>query len=493
MLQNIRHHIQKHPLLCIILFGFLLRIAFIQSIPLLADEPLYAVMIEEQLSSPTINPTFLGYEVGWKPPVFFWIYAFFAALLKPLPIPIEMVYRIPTVIFGLINITLVHYILKKLIPEKKIVIFTTLLYASIFLVVHVDGKVLTDTLAMTFILASIFSYLKSEENRKWFLLAGIFGFLAVFIKLALAIMAPLIAGIYFFQKNKKILRSPGFILSVLLIPLALFINYSLFENKAQASDLYLDMIENKILYNLQIGKLIGSFFPFFVLTSVWTIISFLGFFKHWKKNLVLSFWYLLSIFPLIGGFYMPWYFMPVMPAISYFAVCGLIYDKEKINSDLFFKTIFAIFIISGIIIGNLYLEDIGSRNYKYKEIGEEIAFKENVLIIGRYNSPIFGYKILLETRELGKPHDFGWVARLGKTPPDIALVYIDDYYAEPEDVVQGSFARIFFDGYAYRKDTELQSFDHIVLVQVENVTSDSLPFENSVLYQDLDVILVRVD
>lgn len=481
--------IGRRPLAFLIIYSLLFRLLFMLTVPFVADESLYAVMIEEQIDSPSLNPTFLGYEVGWKPPLFFWVYAPFAALLKPLPIPLEAVYRLPTVLFGMLNVVLAYHIISRLSGNKEIIFYTTLVYSTIFLGVNTDAKVLTDTLAMTFILASILAYLRAGRDNKQYILAGIFAFLAFFVKQALAFMAPLVATFYFLQFDRKTLTNSYFIISLLLPVLAVLVNYSIFENKGQADTVYLDMIENKILKNFDLEKLSGSLMLFFILTSVWLPLSMLGFLKHWRDNLALSCWYALTIFPLIAAYGMPYYFLPVMLPMAYFSVSALIHnEKSEVTTDRFFKLVLAMLIPISTVIGFIFLQDVAPTYQSDKEAGELLVGKENVMMVGYYHSGIFGYKMLNEERATGGSLDFGWILITDEDiPEDTALSYVRNYNANAANITQGSFSKIFFEGGTYRKDTNITEFRYFVFTNVYPAVSEHLPFNNTLLYYSSEI------
>ena len=60
----------------LVVFYLITRLPVLDYLPLVQDEALYSIMIEEQRESLTLVPTFLGYEVSWKMAPFFWIYSF---------------------------------------------------------------------------------------------------------------------------------------------------------------------------------------------------------------------------------------------------------------------------------------------------------------------------------------------------------------------------------------------------------------------------------
>jgi hypothetical protein len=460
---------EKKLLVILVLFFLVTRFALINYLPLIQDENIYSIMIEEQIDNPTLVPTFLGYEVGWKPPIFFWVYGLFAMVLSQLPVSIEVVYRLPTLIFGLINLILVFKITKEITKKNEIAFFTAFIYEFIFLVIYTDLIVMTDILAVTFILASILTYLYAQDNHKLFLLAGLFSFLAFFTKQVNALVAPIFIFAYFFQTNKKILSNPMFIISLIAVPLAFLTNYIMFSSSEQAYAVYSDLIEKKIISSLNLQSFYGSIGPFYLLVSIWIPLSLFGFIKHWRKNLAMSIWYALTIFPLVAGFYMPFYYLPIIPPLAFFSALILLYnEKNELTVDKFFYFILGLMLIIGLIVGSYFYVEMKNAYSDQKDAGMFIASKKNVMIVGEYNPGIFGYKMLLDKRKNGEWPEVGWIITSGEEKN--LKPFLSDYHYEGSSVVDGNFAKMYFEANTYRKDTNLTNFDYVVIVSDENVS-----------------------
>src|SRR3989338_1271864 len=129
----------------LIFLYFFLRLFLLDYLPFIRDEALYVQMINEQLSSPSFIPTFLGYPMDWKPPVFFWIYGFFVSLLSNFDLSFEFIYRFPSVLFGSFNLILVYLLTKELSKNIDIAKVVSIIYCINFLVVQVNVSLLIDT------------------------------------------------------------------------------------------------------------------------------------------------------------------------------------------------------------------------------------------------------------------------------------------------------------------------------------------------------------
>jgi len=450
----------------------LVRLAFLDFVPFMKDEGLYSVMIEEQVANPTLVMTFLGHEVGWKPPLFFWIYSQFVPFLRSMDfLSIEAVYRLPGTLFGLANVLLVFFIFEKILKQRDEAFLTALIYTMVFLTINVDNRVLTDTLCGTALFAGILFYLEGMEKREYFLLGGLLTFIAYFVKQTNAALVPIIAVGYLFENDRRKLRDPIFLVSLLAFPIAMFLfdlsishilNPELNStNGMGAVSSY--VIERVILDNLNISAITGSLIPFILTTGVFFIASFFGMLKNWQRSITLTVWYLLIIFALVGGIWMPWYFYPMAPAIAYFSLQLFIREKNgKKVKDFFFY-----FTLCIVIVGSFCLGFMNNLNYREgftseKLAGEFLAGKDNVLIIGQYAPSIPAYKILEEKRATGSWKDFGWIITLDGNTEGITG-FVKDYWINRSDVIDGSFKDMFWQKGIYRKDTNITTFDYIAI------------------------------
>lgn len=476
----------KKTIILLLLVFLVPRLLAIDFIPMKLDECLYAVMIEEQIDHITFVPTFLGYETGWKPPLFFWASAFFVSILKNFDfLSIDAIYKLPNIFFGLINLFLVYHIIRHISKDEKFAIVTCFVYSLIPLTVYVDSSVLIDPLVTVFILGSIYSYLRAGKDRKMFLVAGLLTFLAFFTKQVTAMVAPAFAIAYYYQHEKKLLKNPYFVISLLAIPLAFLLNYFLYSDYGQANTVFLDLITNKLIYNLiDPNSLFLSLKSIFFLSGIWFVLSAAGFAKNWKLELGMSAWLLLSVFSFIGGAGTPWYFYPVMPAVAYFATSVMARDEHGKNRlDLFFAIGISAMILVSLVMGYGLILNIKDNYGADKAAGEMMAFKEKVLIMGGYAPGTFSYKIIEEERATGKSLDFGLILmHPEQLTRETAEPFLENYYGPGgEGIADGNFLDMFFDRRIYRKDAEIEEFDYVVLVDLPMKLDEKIIFnENNV-------------
>ena len=457
-----------------------IRLTLISYVPFMQDEGLYAVMIEEQIAHPTLVTTYLGYEVGWKPPLFFWISGFFVQFLRDLPIPIEAVYRLPTILFGLINVFLVFFIFEKTTKRKDLAFLIALAYVTVGVCIHTELRVLTDTICGTFIYAGILAYLNISKGNHWLLLGAIFTFLAYFTKQYTAAIVPFFAVAYVFQNDRKKLFAPLFVISLLAFPLA-----ALAEDATRGWGLgntTAIVTNNTLIKNLNWAHIGGSLIAIFAYTAAFFIFSLFGFWKNWKEDYAMSVWYLLMVFPFIAGALMTFYFYPVIPVMVYFTITVLSRDGKKIKLDKFFYLVYFMVLILGLCLSIATHISYRELLLLQKDVGDFLAGKENVMIIGAYGPGIQSYKVLDEIRTNGSALDYGLIISDNNETTESYQRFVDNYMVERDDVIDGNFKWAFMiTDKIYRKSTNVTDFDYICLVGnvSQNVTVDGeLVLEN---------------
>ncbi|MFH1685462.1 MAG: glycosyltransferase family 39 protein [Candidatus Micrarchaeota archaeon] len=456
----------------------LIRVPFLEYLPLVQDEAPYSLVISEMADSPGLTPTFFGYPVSWKPPLFHIVYSLFSKL----PLSIELVSRLPSLLFGLFSLVPLFYLLQNAGCSRNIAFFSTLIFLFSFVSHYPQTALLADSLAFFLIVTSLFFYTDKTYGNWKFLAAGIFVFAAFFVKSVLVFMVPLLA-VVFYLNQKDVLKNPIFIISLIAAPLALMLHFMLLDSVGLAEELY--FTEMKFHLSAKDGflesayQILGSISTLLVGAGFWLALSFIGFWKNWRENKFMTVWYLLTGIALLGGHFMPWYFLPVFPAIAYFSSLTLIKHDGKERIDTFFAIFLALTIIATIIPPLMWYDYLYSFKHAEKEAGLLVSGKENVLIIGGYRPGVISYKVLTEKRN-GQNLDFGWILDPGDTlSDDVILEHIGDYYLDEYDVIDGSFSSMFLDhSVAYRKDTNVSDFDYIVLL------NRGIPLDGELIYNN---------
>jgi hypothetical protein len=481
----------EYRLLCILFVAFLLtRLPLLGYMPLVKDEAVYAIMVEEQADHLTLVPTFLGYPVNWKPLVFFWAYS--QSVHLPIPLPLEASYRVPSLVFSLLAIPVLYRTMRNLGSTQPLAFFTTLVFLISMPSINPSVSLLTDSLNFLLISSSLWLYTEPKLGRWRFIAAGALSFAAFFTKLVIAFMIPILALAYFYFNERRTLKSPLLILSLLFVPAAYLANMALLDSMGMGGDAYSAAFGGHVavweqLWR-QMGILIGSVTVFMLGAGIWFALSIVGLITHWRREKFMACWFAMVIFPLLTGTYMIWYYLPVMPAISYFAVLLLIRWDGLDKMDKFFAIFFsAMLLLTTAMVAYVYI--INHEFYiAEKEAGLLIAGHENVSIVGVYAPTIVATKELTELREGGRMLDFGWVVSSGTFSEDEVRSFAMDYWSDEYPAVQGDFNGFFSNFTTYRKDTNITDFDYLVITGEYPVS----PPGSALIYNRSNITIYRI-
>ncbi len=456
----------RECLMALAVIYLLIRLPLLTFLPLTQDENLYALMAEEQFHHPTLIPTFLGYPVSWKPVPVFWIYAGFSKLLSGL-LPMEALYRLPSVLFGLLALLPLYFLLRNAGSTLPAAFFTVLIFTVSIVSIYPQAAFLTDSLLFLLICASLWLYTEKRLPAWRFLAAGALAFAAFFVKLVIAFIIPVLAVAYFYVRRRETLANPLFLVSMLAAPAAFLLHFALLQSSSLASELYVSDIGGHLLSPKgsawQIWQLAGSLSVFLSTTGIWFALSLYGFWKYWRKELFMASWYALLVFPVLTGFFMPWYYLPVLPAIAYFAAAALLRWEGREKPDRLFLAVLAMALALSLFLAVLYYQQLYEAFINQKEAGLLLAGKENVLVVGSYAPGIVSYKMLTEQRSLGRSLDVGWVTAIRNFSSEEVLAYLSDYHTMKYPIVDGSFSKLFSTSDTFRKDSNLTSFDYVAV------------------------------
>jgi hypothetical protein len=221
---------------------------------------------------------------------------------------------------------------------------------------------------------------------------------------------------------------------------------------------------------------------------IWLSLSFAGFWKNWKNNLFMSVWYLFTVFPFFFSDLLPWYYLPAMPAIGYFAASSLAIWKGEEKLDRLFMVMSGVMLLL-VAVPTVYLFMTSfSDFFHYRDSGLLLAGKENVLIIGKYEPEIVAYKTLGEMRS-DKALDFGWILLPVNGTGAMAQDFIDDYHTQRYLIHDGSFSALFVSSDVFRKDTNITRFDYVAVIR----GIDARPRGGRLIYNSSNVTVYEID
>jgi 4-amino-4-deoxy-L-arabinose transferase-like glycosyltransferase len=468
-------------LLILCVLYLLIHIPLLFYLPFVKDEAIYAIMIKEQLKAPTILPTFLGYPTSWKPPIFFWVYAPF----QYLPLQLEASFRFPSLLFGLLTIPILYRLMINLGASKLVSFFTNLIIVISFLGTYPQVGLLQDSLLFLLICSALYLYTNKGLPNWKFLAAGVVVFIAFATKLVIAALIPVLAIVYYIlkEKDRKILLNPFFLVSLLAVPIGLVLHLSLLNRPELVNEIYVSTILDKVIGGgLEGGfsKLIGSVLTLFMSGAIiWILLSFSGLVKFWKKEKFMVFWFIFALIPIYAATFMPWYYLPVMPTIAYFASLVLLESDGKQKTDLFFWIFFAMICISNFVLMGQFYKELYNSYSPEKEAGLFLSSKENVLIIGTYRPGVPSYTILGENNSY-TTKDFGWILVPEHLTKERIESLITNYHQEYPGMYEGSFNFMFtLDNASFRKNCNITKFDYVALIEMNKTLAGKLVFNKS--------------
>jgi hypothetical protein len=266
---------------------------------------------------------------------------------------IEMLYTIPRIIIGILAVidTLLIYKISERYYNWKVALFASLLYA-VMPITWITRRILLDSILLPFVLSSIFfAIYLGYSNRKFvaILFSGISLGLAIFTKIPIITMIPLVAFLIFMNSNKNLKMVGLWLIPVILIPLIWPAHAAFFGQ----FELWLkDVIWQAERQNS--GGFSSIVMFFFLVDPVLLILSFAGIvFAAIKKNYFLLLWIVpFMVFLSVIGFVQYFYWIPILPAFCIAAAVFTIHLLEKIAIPKS-RTMLLFAIISSIIIFGL--------------------------------------------------------------------------------------------------------------------------------------------
>jgi len=191
---------------------YLIVILLRSGTPFMYDEGWYSLMVKEFASNPgMVMPTLGGVHVEFKPPMFIWVASAFHLLLQGLPLPAEVIFRLPSALFGAAATSLLFMIARRLYGDRT-ALFAAALYATCPLFIFSSSAAMSESFSMMLALASIYFYVEDKPKHGALFLA-----LLVLTKWLYALMPMLFVTLLYLKDS----RLPRIIASFIAFPLAL--------------------------------------------------------------------------------------------------------------------------------------------------------------------------------------------------------------------------------------------------------------------------------
>ncbi len=312
----------------LILLSLAISLYYMPSAPLLNDEAVYAEMIDEFIRTPTLVPHFMGHVVSWKPILGFATYAIFISgfhILNP-AMPVEFLYRFPSIIFGVLSAVAVYFIGRKFYGEE-VALLSAVIFAVNPVSVVLNESLLLENLTLFLLLSGVLLYIEGERDRKYLYYGGFLGALLFLTKSIMAFLLPALAVAYYLG-NRKMgnYRQMGksFLLSLAGVPLAMLLYSLVFFMSApagQGADARVMYIYDAIRVWAMGGKpvLLLNSIEFLKLSLPWSIMFFAGLLAinlRKREDRFIFIWLVLMLVFLGAGQFYSRYYLPLVPPFS---------------------------------------------------------------------------------------------------------------------------------------------------------------------------------
>jgi 4-amino-4-deoxy-L-arabinose transferase-like glycosyltransferase len=386
VLKNLRNK-NSFYIISLFLLSFLARLLFPPKTPINGDEAVYATIIDEFTKMPTLLPNFLGHPISWKPPLTFIVYSVFIKLFNliiPSASP-EFTYRLPSLIFSILSTLTFYFLVKRLSNDNDDLAYLSALIFSTFPVfLFTSSFIFVDNLLVFLILLSLLLYVDGEKNKKYFYYAGLVAALAFWVKTFLSFMVPIIIIAYYY-KNKKVLFSKEFLISLALLPIGAFLYTLLFYTLSpKGYDIISSYLydSERVLTPLSLGSIAPSLLFYL---SPWIFIAIFSPLKvdyRKRENRMMLVWSFFTILTIFKPEYF-WYYAVVTPAFAFLSANTISLIKNKNYANILF---FALLYVSLAIYASLEISYNDSNPaipyyYSEKQTGQFLQNKSNIFIL----------------------------------------------------------------------------------------------------------------
>lgn len=318
-------------LLLILLGGF----------PFIYDEGAYAMMVKEFSANPAmVMPTITGEHVEWKPPLFTWVYSAFYIPLKGLPLAPELLFRLPSALFGAANVLLVFLIANRMYG-RNVAIAAELLFLTSPLAFFSSAFIMMEAFSLFLALAAIYLYITDR------LLPGAFFLGLLTLTKWLYVIAPILFVTLYFIKDKKL---PAIVLSFVSIPIALGFylllawQFGSFQNASASLAFDLSKPLPGFDFRYTLFFFMTMLMATFPLSIIFAYFSLFARFDRWKDRSVIALGALAFLLPLSSQFLF-WYVLLAAPALAIFASRRL----DELGERRLFQAMLSILLLANLV------------------------------------------------------------------------------------------------------------------------------------------------
>ncbi|MCX6776161.1 MAG: glycosyltransferase family 39 protein [Candidatus Micrarchaeota archaeon] len=337
----------------LLLLSLAIRLFYLPSTPIYGDGAVYAEIIDEFIHSPAPVPYFMGHIISWKPPLGFAVYSFFIYLFNSVTpgVPLEVIYRLPPIIFGVLSTLAVYFLARKLYGDD-VAFLSSLIFTINPVAIVVSEDLLLETMVSFLLISGVLLYMEGEKNRKYIYYAGLVGALLFFTKSIIAFLLPAL-GIAYYLGSKKMAHDAemgrSFLISLSAVPLAMILYALIFHIYAplgQGADIRISYIYDiffRVYGSSDKLMLLANTIQFLRLTLPWSIMFFGGLLlinlKNREDRFIYAWLVLMLVFLGANQFYV-WYLLLALPPFS--IVCARVALQIR-NRKFFIPVLFLFF------------------------------------------------------------------------------------------------------------------------------------------------------
>jgi len=341
-------------ILALFIVSFAVRVYYLPSFFIYGDEAAYAEIIEEFIRSPSPIPHYMGHIVSWKPPLGFATYSALVVALQAINpnIPIEIVYRVPALIFGVLSTIALYFMVRKLYDEETAFV-SSLIFSATAISVALSETILLDQLVLFLLLVGVVVFMEGRRDAKYFYYSAFIGALIFLTKSIMAFLLPVLAIAYYFG-DRELGKNPrlgkAFLISLSTVPLTMFLYAVVFFVSApvgRGGDITVSYVYDFFrAYSYQRTALFLHSAEFIRLTAIWCVLFFAGLLTmklKSREDRFIFIWLLLMLVFLGAGQFYVWYYLQVLPPFT--VVCAKALLQVKRNK-LFIPALLLLFIFS---------------------------------------------------------------------------------------------------------------------------------------------------
>ncbi|MGI0018013.1 MAG: ArnT family glycosyltransferase [Nitrosotalea sp.] len=325
------------------------------------------------------------------------------------PDSISALYLVPRIIMGLLAVvdTLLVYLIADTKYGKKMALASSLLFA-VMPFTWVMRRILLDSILLPFLLSSILLALKTKNAKNRYVmvfLAGLCLGIAIFTKIPVFTMIPLVAGLVYFNTGKNAKMLLLLMIPVVLIPLM----WPLQAVEAHQFDIWIkDVIgqTQRPSFGLPYISLV-----FFKLDPVLFILGISGtIFAIVRKDYFVLFWFIpFVIFLLLIGYNQYFYWIPVLPVFCISAstlVVSLLECIKKKNKILPLGAILGIAVFG--LVGTLLVISVNVTSTQFQTesfVLQNVSDNDTTILA----SPTYAWILHYAFHKENVPNDYSFI------------------------------------------------------------------------------------